>query len=160
MTRQEVVKKIREKVEEFFQKMGFEVSIEISFEKENSLEEEDFLFSLNINTKEAQLLIGEKGQTLNDIQHLLRAILKKEIKEKFNFNLDISDYKKKKNQYLIELARSIADEVALTKKEKELPPMSSYERRLIHLELGKREDVKTESIGQEPERKVVIKPRL
>jgi len=56
------------------------------------------------------------------------------------------------------LAKEIADEVALTKKEKILPPMPAYERRIIHLELAQRPDVTTQSIGQEPERRVVIKP--
>ena len=57
-----------------------------------------------------------------------------------------------------DLAKELADEVALTKKEKVLSPMPSYERRIIHLEISKREDVKTESIGEEPERRIVIKP--
>jgi len=49
--------------------------------------------------------------------------------------------------------------VALTKKEKSLAPMPAYERRIIHLELAGRQDVITESIGQEPERRVMIKLR-
>ena len=58
------------------------------------------------------------------------------------------------------MAISAADDVALTKKEKQLPPMTAYERRIIHLELASaRPDVVTESIGQEPERRVAIKPR-
>ena len=77
--------------------------------------------------------------------------------EPFYIDLDINNYKKKKMEYLKELAKSVADEVAITKKEKELPPMSAYERRIIHLELAARGDVTTESIGQEPERKVVIR---
>ena len=77
----------------------------------------------------------------------------------FYIDLDINDYKKKKKDYLKELACSIANEVALSKKQKELPPMSAYERRIIHLELAERQDVSTESIGQEPERKVIITPR-
>ena len=57
-----------------------------------------------------------------------------------------------------ETANSVADEVALTKKEKELAPMPAYERRVIHLELADRKDVTTESIGEEPKRRVVIRP--
>ncbi|MCD6402414.1 hypothetical protein J7L36_00985, partial [bacterium] len=73
-------------------------------------------------------------------------------------NLDINKYKKKKTEYLKELANSVADQVALTKKEKVLPPMQAFERRIIHLELADRSDVTTESIGKEPERRVVVKP--
>ncbi|RLC39293.1 MAG: hypothetical protein DRH33_03225, partial [Candidatus Nealsonbacteria bacterium] len=73
--------------------------------------------------------------------------------------LDINQYKKNKIEYLNDLAKSTADEVALSKKEKILPPMPSYERRIIHLTLAEREDVQTESQGEEPERRVVIKPK-
>ncbi|MGB9637586.1 MAG: R3H domain-containing nucleic acid-binding protein [Microgenomates group bacterium] len=52
----------------------------------------------------------------------------------------------------------MADEVILTKREKILPPMSAKERRIIHLILSERKDVKTESFGKEPERRVIIKP--
>ncbi len=68
--------------------------------------------------------------------------------------------KRKKYEYLRELAKSVADEVALTKKEKQLAPMPAHERRIIHLELVGRTDIISESIGQEPERKIVIKPYL
>ena len=72
--------------------------------------------------------------------------------------MDVNDYKKKKVEYLIELAHSVADEVSLTKKEKVLDSMQAYERRIIHLELADRSDVVTESIGQEPERRIVVRP--
>ncbi len=74
--------------------------------------------------------------------------------------MDINDYKKKKIQYLKELAKSIAEEVVLTQKEKILSPMPAYERRVIHLELSERKDIATESIGKEPERRVIIRPSL
>ena len=66
---------------------------------------------------------------------------------------------KKKMEYLKEIARSAADEVAINKTEKELPPMPPYERRIIHMEIAERTDVKTESVGEEPERRIVISPK-
>ena len=109
-------------------------------------------------------MIGEGGRTLNEIQHLLKIILRKKFplpekdRKMFFINLDIADYKKKKYQYLKELAQSVAAEVSSTKKEKTLSPMGAAERRIIHLELADRSDVATESIDQEPERKIVIRP--
>jgi spoIIIJ-associated protein len=147
---EELNKKIEERVREFFEKLGFNVEIEMT--KENNL------FKINIKTNEFQDLIGEKGKTLLEIQHLLNAILKKEIKEEFSIDLDVEGYKEKKIKYLKELARSVADEVALTKKERILEPMPAFERKIIHLELASRSDVTTESIGKEPKRRVVIKP--
>ena len=148
------LEKVKKITEEFFEKMTFEVEIEINPQKDQTI-------PVDLKTDEPQILIGEGGQTLTDIQHLLKAILKRKIatEELFYIDLDIDDYKKKKIKYLKELARSIADEVSLTKKEKILAPMPAYERRIIHLELASREDVATESIGREPERKIAIKPR-
>jgi len=149
------LEKVKKITEEFFEKMTFEVEIEINPQKDQTI-------PVDLKTDEPQILIGEGGQTLTDIQHLLKAILKRKIatEELFYIDLDIDDYKKKKIKYLKELARSIADEVSLTKKERILAPMPAYERRIIHLELASREDVATESIGQEPERKIAIRPRL
>jgi len=148
------LEKVKKITEEFFEKMTFEVEIEINPQKDQTI-------PVDLKTDEPQILIGEGGQTLTDIQHLLKAILKRKIatEELFYIDLDIDDYKKKKIKYLKELARSIADEVSLTKKERILAPMPAYERRIIHLELASREDVATESIGREPERKIAIKPR-
>jgi spoIIIJ-associated protein len=151
MLSQSDFEKIKETVKEFFEKTTFEVEIEFLPQKDETL-------SINLKTDEPQILIGEGGQTLVEIQHLLKAILKRKISDSFFIDLDINGYKKKKIEYLKELARTVADEVAITKKEKILSPMPAYERRIIHLELADRKDVTTESIGQEPERRVVIRP--
>ena len=151
MLNQQDLEKIKKLTKEFFEKTTFEVEVDI-------LPEHDQTIPINLKTEEPQILIGEGGQTLLEIQHLLKAILKRQIPESFYIDLDINDYKKKKNEYLKEMARSAADEVALTKKEKTLAAMPAYERRIIHLELANRSDVVSESVGEEPDRKVVIKP--
>ena len=116
------VKKIKEITEEFFQKMTISVSIKVKPQQEQT-------FEVDVETEEPQILIGEGGRTLNEIQHLLKAILRKKFPPSkddskiFFINLDIADYKKKKYQYLKELARSLADEVSLSKKEKVFSPM-------------------------------------
>ena len=113
---------------------------------------------VDIKTSEPQILIGEKGETLVSIQRLLKVLLRRKLDKNLYIDLDINGYKKKKIDYLRQLARSVADDVALTKKEQILPPMPAYERRIIHLELAERGNVVTESIGQEPQRRVVIRP--
>ncbi|MFC1789440.1 protein jag [Patescibacteria group bacterium] len=143
---------IKKETKNFFDKMTFNVEVEIPSPKEDTV-------FINIKTDEPQILIGEGGQTLNEIQHLLKVILRKKITDSFFIDVDIADYKKKKNAYLKELARSAADEVSLSKKEKTLPLMSAYERRIVHMELADRSDVITESIGEESGRKLVVKPR-
>lgn len=152
MLSRENLKQIEQITQEFFRMMTFEVEMEFLPEKNNTL-------PINIKAQDPKILIGENGQTLSEIQHLLKIILRRKITEtQFFIDLDISDYKKKKNEYLRQMAKETADEVSLTRKEKTLPAMSAYERRVVHLSLSERSDIKTESLGQEPDRKIIIKP--
>lgn len=144
--------KIKRIAEEFFSKAGFFVSIEISSPEEKTI-------LAKVRTEESKILIGQNGQTLADIQHLLRIIIKKAYEGDLQFDLDINDYKKKKSEYLREAARTVADEVFLSKKDRILEPMSSYERRIVHMELANRSDVTTESVGEGEERRVVVKAK-
>lgn len=163
MLNQNDLEKIKKETQKFFEKMNLDrgIKIEMKQTKENAV-------SLNLTTEEPQILIGKDGQTLMDIQHLLKRILGKvlykeneednETEEHIFIDFDINNYKERKIEYLKELANGLANEVVLTKKEKILNPMSSYERRIIHLELSERKDVETKSIGEEPMRKVAITP--
>lgn len=148
-------KKIKEATEEFFKKTGLDIEVEVKPLADSTV-------PVILKTEDPQLLIGEKGQTLFEIQKLLRSVLRKktEIEGSFYVDVDINDYKKRKAEYLKELARNAADEVVLDKKEKELHPMSPYERRIVHMELASRTDIVTESIGDGPERRIVIKPSV
>ena len=171
MSEQEQINKIKKTVEEFFDKMTIGVSdikIEISIMEESSKEMQDILdtdrevINLEIETDEPQILIGQQGQTLFEIQRLLRTVLNKrlaDLSKVFFLNLDINGYKRKKIDYLKYLAKDSADQVAESKEEKSLLPMSSYERRVIHAELSKRTDVITESRGDGYERHIVIKSK-
>jgi spoIIIJ-associated protein len=144
--------KIKEIVEKFFDKTGFSVLIEVSNPEEG-------IMQARIKTDEPKILIGQNGQTLFEIQHLLRIIIKKSYENPVQFDLDINEYKKKKMEYLKETARTVADEVFLSKKNHIFEPMSSYERRVIHLELANRSDVTTESIGEGGERHIMVKAK-
>lgn len=119
---------------------------------------EDQGVSVDVKMEEPQMFIGENGQALSEIQHILRAILRKKLGEPAWVLLDINEYRKSKETYLRELASTTADEVALLHKEKELPFMNAQDRRVIHMVVSARQDVASESIGEEPERRVVIKP--
>ena len=145
-------KTIKELIEIFFSKMTFETS----YINVNLI---DSLIDVDVKLQEPQILIGENGQTLFEIQKLLRMILNKKLGNVFYLSLDINDYKKKKNEYLKNLAKEMADEVSFSKKEKSMLPMSSYDRRIMHAELSNRNDIKTESRGEGFDRYVVILPK-
>jgi len=151
MIAKEILSTIEEATKEFFQKVGVDGAVQIKADEESGI-------SIDITLQEPQLYIGEKGQTLFEIQHILKAIIRKKIPEQqLYISLDINEYKQNKESYLRELARTAADEVALLKKAKELPPMPPAERRIVHMELSERSDVSTESDGEGELRRVIIK---
>ena len=105
----------------------------------------------------ARFLIGKNGQNLKALEHVLRAMLVKDGKEG-TIILDVNDYKKSRATYLIDVAKQTVTRVRNTQKAEALFPMSAYERRIVHMELAAYPDIATESVGAEPQRRVVIKP--
>ena len=161
MLEQNQINKIKELAREFFDKMTIELSfIDVGMSPEGAETGEGRdVVDLDIRLDEPQILIGQQGQTLFEIQRLLRTILNRKLQKVFYLNLDINEYKKKKMEYLKDLAKSVADNVFLNKKEESLQPMSAYERRIIHSSLSQRTDVLVESEGDGLERHIVIKPK-
>ena len=101
-------------------------------------------------------LIGYRGETLYAFQNILSAIAGKEIDKKVRVILDIEGYKAKREKTLEELAEKVAKTVIKTRKPIKLEPMQAYERKIIHSKLQQNDKVQTESIGEEPNRRIVI----
>lgn len=146
--------KVTEIIKELTVKMGFETEVEV---KRISGEEKESLV-YNIKTEESNFLIGQYGINLQSLQHIARLLVRKKIAENANFILDVNSYRQDKNNSIIKMAHDLAEQALLEEKAVVLRPMSPYERRLIHLELSKDERVKTESIGEREDRRIVIKP--
>jgi len=147
-------KLIKKTTEDLLKKMTFtEATVEVKEQKASPI------LIVSIEVDDAGQLIGQSGSNLNDLQRILRLLVSKKTSEAPLFLLDINGYRKKREIFLKELSQEIADQVIKTKKSVMLQPMSSYERRIVHLELAKRSDIITESIGEEPRRRVVIRPR-
>lgn len=146
-------KKIKKIAEDLIRKIAPEAQITV-------LPQSDATIRIEAKVDDSQALIGQGGETLLAIQHLLRVILRKSSGEPRYIDLDINDYKKTRNEYLKELAISAANEVALAKREVALAPMNAYDRRVVHMELKQREDIVTESRGLGADRKVVVKPKI
>lgn len=156
---------IKQAVEEFLQKMtlsGFSVKAEFfgqPDERASDGKQSEDCVDIALTLSDPQLMIGQNGQTLFEVQRVLKILLQRKLKKSFYVNLDINDYKKKKDEHLRLLARDLADEVALSGKQKTLPPMPNYQRRIIHAQLAGRQDVVTQSEGEGLERHLVIRPR-
>lgn len=105
----------------------------------------------------ARFIIGKNGQNLRAFEHLIRAVLLKN-NDSWNIVVDINDYKKSRASFVVDIAKQAVSRVRNTQKAEVLTPMSAYERRIVHMELASYPDVATESIGDEPQRRIVIKP--
>lgn len=115
--------------------------------------------NLTITGDKVSHLIGYKGKTIESFQSLLNAMLQRENEESAKVFVEVNDYKKRKEEKLKNLANKMANNVIRFRKPIRLEPMSAYERLIIHTELAKRDDVETESQGEKPRRRVVIKKK-
>ncbi len=145
---------IKNITESFLEKMGINGTIEIVSGVDYPV--------FTITTNEAGILIGENGQNLFSFSHILKKMAYKIFKDKNKemppFSLDVNGYYSKKINNLKEVAKMNAQRVRFFKKEVEFEPMNSFERRIIHTVLSEYPDIKTESMGDGENRKVVIKP--
>lgn len=114
---------------------------------------------VKIELDEPKHLIGYRGKTIESLQSLLNAMLQREDEEYSKVFVEINNYKKEKEEKLKAFANKIADNVSKFKKPIKLEPMSAYERMVVHQELSSRNDVTTESYGEEPNRRLVIKKK-
>ncbi|MBI2670275.1 MAG: hypothetical protein HYX20_03990 [Candidatus Yanofskybacteria bacterium] len=168
----DIKNKIEETVLDLLNKVGFGGVVKLSdntpVPANNDLtrEEKRSFFIVSIDSDDdLSILIGKNGQNLSAFDHIAHLLVNKKLNNynvefPINFMVDINDYRKSKTNYLVDVARNTAKRVIQTQKAEALLPMSSYERRLVHTELASFKELQTESIGQEPRRRVVIKPSL
>lgn len=150
---EEAIKKAKENIENFLNEFLPKVSEE---KLEYKVYDDKYYIYVEINGEKTNSIIGYRGEALNALQTLLSVIANKNIEEKIRIILDISGYREKRKIVLEELAEKVAKSVEKTKKKIVLEPMSAYERKIIHSKLQENKKVTTESIGEEPNRKVVI----
>ena len=104
-------------------------------------------------------LIGRKGERLSALQHLVNLMLSKQVGSWTRVLVDVEDYRGRRERQLRDLANRAAARVVETGKMLQLEPMPALERRWVHLTLRDHPNVATQSIGEEPNRRVVLVPR-
>ena len=124
------------------------------FTYEIKIENKDIL--VNMDGEDRGYLIGYRGDVLNSLQQILNNIANKNTEEKIRVLLNIGGYKERREKDLQNLADKIAGTVIKTKKSITLEPMTSYERKIIHSKLQENLKVFTHSIGEEPNRRLVV----
>ncbi|WP_019413360.1 RNA-binding cell elongation regulator Jag/EloR [Paenisporosarcina sp. TG20] len=114
--------------------------------------------TLRLDSKKAALLIGKRGQTLNALQQLSQLVANKYANQFLMIQLDVENYRERRQESLEQLADRMADKAIRTAKKVEFEPMPSYERKVIHNALSRRLDIETVSVGTEPNRYLIIEP--
>jgi len=114
--------------------------------------------SFKLESEKSALLIGKRGQTLNALQQLTQLVLNKSAKSFMLLQIDVEDYRQRRQVALEQLAERMADKAIRSRKTVAFEPMASYERKIIHNTLANRLDIETYSEGTEPNRYLVIEP--
>jgi len=141
------MKNLESIIKQLIEMMGFE-DFSVNYAEDNGR------FSVFINDP----VVSERNLSIivNSFECVLKLIAQK---NDFGFVvIDINNYRRKREDLILEIARASARKAVAEKQEIPLPAMNAYERRLVHTELAQHPDIKTESVGEGRERYIVIKP--
>jgi spoIIIJ-associated protein len=147
----------RQTVAEMLEMMNVKAKVEVRYGEPD--EEGQKPVNLDIRGSDLAVLIGRRAETLNALQYLANLTVSKKVEHWVQIVIDVEGYRARREQQLRQMARRIADQAIRTGRRQVLEPMASYERRIVHLELRDHPRVLTQSIGEEPARKVTIVPK-
>lgn len=114
--------------------------------------------NVNVHGDDLSILIGRRAETLNALQYITSLIVSKELGRFVPIVVDVEGYRVRRENQLRQLARRMAEQAVKTGRRQILEPMPANERRIVHIELRENPDVQTESVGEDPRRKVTIIP--
>jgi predicted RNA-binding protein Jag len=142
-------------LEKLLAHIGYEVRVDVETGETSRLN----VLGEGRERDELGALIGRKGERLSALQHLVNLMLSREMGTWTRVLVDVEDYRGRRERQLREIADRAAKRVVETGKMLQLEPMPALERRWIHLALKGNPDVATQSIGEEPNRRIVVLPR-
>jgi spoIIIJ-associated protein len=148
----------RDTVEELLMKMKVRARVTVHMgEPEDERDRTPVL--VDIRGDDLSILIGPKAETLNALQYIAGLIVGKEIGHSVALVVDVEGFRARRSQQIRQLAQRMAEQAVRTGRRQVLEPMPANERRLVHIELRNHPGVTTESVGEEPRRKVTIIPK-
>lgn len=133
---------------ELLQKMDVEAQV--------TMDDRPGMEGLEVGGAELGALIGRGGENLVALQQIVSAITSKRVGHTVHVPVDVEGYRKRREEQLREIARRVAGRVKTTGQAVTLEPMLAYERRIVHLAVQGEAGIKTESVGMDPNRRVVI----
>jgi spoIIIJ-associated protein len=141
-------------VEDLLAKMGIDATAE-----PNVVNDHMYVDILGDDEDDMALLIGRHGATLEALQELTRMVVGRRLDERCRVIIDVEDYRKRREEKMIDRALQVARRVLESGQEEALDPMNPYERKLVHDAVADLGGLETSSRGEEPERSVVIRRR-
>lgn len=148
----------RETVSELLEKMNIDASVSAVLKEPEDDRSKPTLW-VDVIGQDLSILIGPRAETLNALQYIASLIISKELGYNTQIVIDVEGYRIRRVQQLQQLARRMADQAVKTGRRQALEPMPAGERRIIHIELRSNSQVATESVGEDPYRKVTIVPK-
>jgi len=142
-------------LEQLLAHIGFDARVELETGETSRLN----VLGADQEKEELGALIGRKGERLSALQHLVNLMLSRQMGTWTRVLVDVEDYRGRRERQLREIADRAARRVVETGKMLQLEPMPALERRWVHLALKANPDVATQSIGEEPNRRIVVLPR-
>ena len=152
---QQNVKSVRSVVIELLERMRVKADVSARYIEPQD-EKDQRVVLVDVEGKDLSILIGRRSETLNALQYITGLIVSKELGRWVPLLIDIQGYRSRRERQLRQLGRRMADQAVQTGRKQTLEPMPANERRIIHLELRDHPQVFTESVGEEPYRKVTI----
>ncbi len=138
-------------VESVLEKMGIEGKVAGTIEGSR--------ITLDVSGPDMGIVIGRRGETLDALQQIAQLYVNHVYEEYYKVSIDTENYRSKREEALVILAKGLAKRVLRTRKEVALEPMKAYERRIIHTTLQDYNRITTHSIGEEPNRRLVVSYR-
>ncbi len=166
ITDKQIIKEAKSLMDEFLKYFEMEADVEVAISKlEDKDGNEEKYVDIKINGENLGALIGYLGRNLRAFQKVFGMILNRKLNvepgsgEFIKVAIDVSGYREKRKESLESMAKRIREEVLASGEPSDLPPMTSFERRIIHACLSEFDDVTTESFGEGSERHVRVSPK-
>ncbi|MBD3362476.1 KH domain-containing protein [Candidatus Dojkabacteria bacterium] len=151
----EINKEIKSLINNFLDILNLQGDINVSLSEDDNGKK---YILVEISGEKLSELIGYHGKSLNSFQHIINLGFNRNREDRMRIILDINGYRKKREDYLRSVAQRAIVNVKETRQSMSLTPMNPADRRIVHLEVKKDEDVGSESEGSDPNRYIVIKP--
>jgi spoIIIJ-associated protein len=153
----EILDKTEEMISKLLHHMGLRGQVSAHYGEDDQADRRSIY--VDIRGDDLSALIGRHAETLIAFQHVASLVVGKEIQQWVQLIVDVEGYRSRREKQLKQLANRMADQVIKTGRKATLEPMPASERRVIHIALRSHPAVTTESIGEDPRRKIVILPK-